>query len=106
MARRAGLEACGAVGRALFSAAPVGGASAGWTAACPASMWTQWRGAKKSTRRVEVMLTQVRARDPTFPGAARAGRGLRAWRCSPRSRREGSAIVLPARDRGGRRHET
>jgi hypothetical protein len=73
MTRRAGLDACGAVGRALFSAVPVGGASAGWTAACPASMWTQWRGAKKSTRRVEVMLTQVRARDPTFPGAAASG---------------------------------
>jgi hypothetical protein len=62
MARRAGLEACRAVGRALFAAAPVGGAPAGWTAARPA-MWTQWRGAKKSTRRVEVMLTQVRALD-------------------------------------------
>lgn len=107
MARRAGLEACGAIGRALFAAAPAGGAYAGWAAACPASMWTQWRGAKKSTRRVEVMLTQVRARDPDSPGAARAGPlGTRTRRAFPRSRREGFAIHLPARDRGGRRHET
>ena len=95
MARRAGLEACGAVGRALFAAAPAGGASSGWTAACPASMWTQWRGAKKSTRRVEVMLTQVRARDPDSPGAARAAlsgheRGVlsRVTRLAPRRLRD------------------
>ena len=59
MTRRLCFEACGAVGRALFSAPKAGGGSARWQVA-PGSLWLQTRGAKKSTRRVEVMLTQVR----------------------------------------------
>ena len=61
MARRTGFELCLNAGRGLFAGARLGGASsssAGWMT-CPA-MYTQTRGAKKSTRRVEVMLTQVR----------------------------------------------
>mmetsp|Transcript_5121 Transcript_5121/g.19165 ORF Transcript_5121/g.19165 Transcript_5121/m.19165 type:complete len:89 (-) Transcript_5121:496-762(-) len=59
MARRTGFELCLNAGRGLFAGARLGGASsssAGWMT-CPA-MYTQTRGAKKSTRRVEVMLTQ------------------------------------------------
>ena len=72
--------------RALFAAAPMGGASAGWNAACTASLWTPWRGAKKSTRRVEVMLTQVRSRDPHSLMAPPAVRGTCARRIPFRSR--------------------
>lgn len=67
--RRAALEVCSTSGRSLLPRA-LGGAEA-WTAAPPASLWTQTRGKKKSTRRVEVVLHQVRAARTPRPPAPR-----------------------------------
>ena len=94
--RRAALEVCSTSGRSLFPRA-LGGAE-GVAAAPPASLWTQTRGKKKSTRRVEVVLHQVRAAPtprPTAPVNYAARSPLEFWNAI-RSRTRGPRGPAPA----------